>query len=590
MLARFSNFIGRLGFKKPSESKDSAVNKPNTLNESFPYRDLKSSQHEIRLVIIQPAPTSNEPIIARLSHVTLGDRPLYEALSYTWGSPSDPATITLDDHDFRVTQSLHSALLHFRLPNAPRTIWIDAICINQLSIRERNAQVQIMREIYQRAAKTLIWIGPAFENSDALMDFMAEEDELQRLAGLSEDAEAADWAAADVCRKMKDPDMMGVWKALQKLCEQFYWTRMWIVQEAAFGGDPQVYVGAKCASFWNGLVRVLSSLGAELELEDPGAASWINFPWTILLTRNQALSIGGLRKDLDIPKDAIWLLNSLLRFRSSNATDPKDKVFALLGFLDEKQSKSRYQKFFSIDYAADVRDIYLGVFLYCASQGRQAQTESEASGVGNTTLSMSFGVTADGTVVEDWGSDNNWGDEPHSRAHGPLNILTAAGLGQRLSDSSPSWLPDWGKNPGGRLSIDELSGHRFTVSKQLKPSFKFLRGKTVLRVSGIRLQGIQHLGSSVAIHSTPVEFTQKVASWLELARAKPSSVNPFNEQAFWRTLVLESYLDRNFIDAPEQWHHMKINVLKKAAEDSMNPGTQPVNDSNTLASEMFLML
>jgi hypothetical protein len=464
-------------------------------------------------------------------------------------------------------------------------MWMDAISINQMSIPERNAQVRIMREIYQLAARTVIWIGPAFEDSDALMDFMAEEEEQNehRLTELSGDA--ADWAAASICRKMKDPDTMRVWKVLQWLCEQDYWTRMWIVQESAFGCDPRVYVGTKSTSLWSGLILVLGSLSAELELENPGAASWIDFPWASLLTRNQALAIARLRKDLDAPKDAISLLNLLLLFRSSNATDPKDKVFALLGFLDEKQA--RYQKFFSVDYAASVQDIYLGVTLYCASQGRQAKPESEFAGSGNTFFSTSFGITDDGRVIEDWGSDN-WGGVPHSRAHGPLNILAAGGLSQRLSDDSPSWLPNWCNDPG-RLSIDELSGDRFTVSQKLEPSFKLLRGRTVLRMSGIPSRRIQHLGLSAGIHPSPVELAQTVASWLELARAEPSASNPLNEKFFWRTLVFESYIDRNFSSEPDQWQNMKIDMLRKAAEGSMKPCTQTV-DSDTLASEMLLML
>jgi Heterokaryon incompatibility protein (HET) len=585
MPAQISTFFSRLGFKRPSKSKASAVNKPNTVNEFFPYRDLKS-KYEIRLVTINPASARNDPIVAQLNHVILEDRPRYEALSYTWGSLVRPETITLNGHDFRVTQNLDAALHDLRLPDEPRTIWIDAISINQMLIPERNAQVLIMREIYQRAASTLIWIGPAFEDSDALMDFMAEEDKQNehRLAELS--GSAADWAAASIYRKMKDPDTIHIWKALQQLCAQVYWTRMWIVQEAAIGCDARVYVGTKSASFWGGLILVLGSVSAELELEDPGVVSWIDFPWASLFEHNQALTIGRLRKDLDTPKDAMSFLNLLLAFRSSQATDPRDKVFALLGFLDVKQS--RYQKkFFSVDYDASVRDIYLGVFLYCVSRGRQAKPESEFAGSGNTFFSASFAVDSDGRSIEDRGSDN-WGGVPHSRAHGPLNILAAAGLSQRHSDDSPSWLPDWEKDPG-RLSIDQLSGDRFTVSQKLEPSFKLLRGGTVLRVSGFPFRGIQHRGSSVGIHSSPVELAQTIASWLELARANPSAFNPFNEKYFWKTLVFESYINRNFFDEPEQWQNMKIDILRKAAEDSMLPGKQTV-DPSTLASEMLFML
>jgi hypothetical protein len=81
MSARISTFFGRLGFKNTSESKASAVTKPNTINEFFLYRDLKS-KYEICLVIINPTSASNDPIIALLDHIILEDRPRYKALSY----------------------------------------------------------------------------------------------------------------------------------------------------------------------------------------------------------------------------------------------------------------------------------------------------------------------------------------------------------------------------------------------------------------------------------------------------------------------------------------------------------------------------
>ena len=38
-------------------------------------------------------------------------------------------------------------------------IWIDALCIDQENISERNAQVSIMDQIYQRAGYVLVWLG-----------------------------------------------------------------------------------------------------------------------------------------------------------------------------------------------------------------------------------------------------------------------------------------------------------------------------------------------------------------------------------------------------------------------------------------------
>lgn len=58
----------------------------------------------------------------------------------------------------RVALSLEAALRHLRLLN-PRTMWIDAICINQLNIKERGSQVGCMRDIYRQSVMTVIWLG-----------------------------------------------------------------------------------------------------------------------------------------------------------------------------------------------------------------------------------------------------------------------------------------------------------------------------------------------------------------------------------------------------------------------------------------------
>lgn len=60
---------------------------------------------------------------------------------------------------FLVTASLYEALSYLRYPDRTRTLWIDAVCINQDDIEERAAQVAIMRLIYTQADRVIIWLG-----------------------------------------------------------------------------------------------------------------------------------------------------------------------------------------------------------------------------------------------------------------------------------------------------------------------------------------------------------------------------------------------------------------------------------------------
>ena len=72
-----------------------------------------------------------------------GAAPEYEALSYAWGS-HDPVDILVQASEssfctLPVTQNLAEALHHLRHEDKPHVLWIDAICVNQQDMDERNS-------------------------------------------------------------------------------------------------------------------------------------------------------------------------------------------------------------------------------------------------------------------------------------------------------------------------------------------------------------------------------------------------------------------------------------------------------------------
>lgn len=58
-----------------------------------------------------------------------------------------------------VTPNLDLALRHLRLTSQRRTLWIDALCINQEDEDEKMAQIQRMGLIYANASAVVIWLG-----------------------------------------------------------------------------------------------------------------------------------------------------------------------------------------------------------------------------------------------------------------------------------------------------------------------------------------------------------------------------------------------------------------------------------------------
>lgn len=120
---------------------------------TFKYKLLNIKRNEIRLLKLE-SPREPGEIRGRLLSVSLDDHPKYEALSYTWGNLNEPQKIILDGDSFVVTDNLMAALqqLSQRRGASASLIWIDAICINQLSISERNEQyvLSVLKVIVSR--------------------------------------------------------------------------------------------------------------------------------------------------------------------------------------------------------------------------------------------------------------------------------------------------------------------------------------------------------------------------------------------------------------------------------------------------------
>ncbi|KAL1637301.1 hypothetical protein SLS58_009392 [Diplodia intermedia] len=85
--------------------------------------------------------------------------PSYEAISYVWGCPDLREPVRCNDTTISITRNLADALRRFRSPTDGRVVWADGICINQADDREKGHQVRLMRMIYKRAARVLVWLG-----------------------------------------------------------------------------------------------------------------------------------------------------------------------------------------------------------------------------------------------------------------------------------------------------------------------------------------------------------------------------------------------------------------------------------------------
>lgn len=180
------------------------------LNQPYPNLPLRGQQ--IRLISLSPARRFNAPVHCQIFRVQLSESsiPPYEALSYVWGSFSD-ATISMNNMNcYTVTDNLTAALRHLRGRKKPRLLWIDAICIDQNNLDERNCQVGMMRDIYARADRVIVWLGHPSQDMQG---------EMTRASGLVESLTMHRYHA--------------------------WWRRMWTLQEVAGNQNRIVYYGKR---------------------------------------------------------------------------------------------------------------------------------------------------------------------------------------------------------------------------------------------------------------------------------------------------------------------------------------------------------
>jgi hypothetical protein len=281
------------------------------------YAPLDPLKTQIRLVTLQPASSRKDVVRCDLSINSLDDpgrSPVYEALSYEWGFLKSASFIVLGGRRTQVRENLYQALIHLRHPENARTLWVDALCINQDDVNERSCQVQLMGRIFARAMKVLAWLGLDDEFTGIAMDLLLRAGS-QHFAG-------------DL-RKLVDSDRpeysLKHWAAFQHLCSMPYWDRLWISQEIALAREIEIHCGNFEIS-WNYLARTIKRLKSPILKATLSAFAREPLLQTMPVGLEEAQQVrdaGGGR--------STQLCNLCHITHNALCSDPRDKVYGLLG-------------------------------------------------------------------------------------------------------------------------------------------------------------------------------------------------------------------------------------------------------------------
>ncbi|KAH7163793.1 heterokaryon incompatibility protein-domain-containing protein [Fusarium sp. MPI-SDFR-AT-0072] len=312
-------------YATPQRVDDSVPSSPLGVTSSADVYQPLSSSSSFRLLELLPSSNRTEPLVGRLVDSDITFQPNYEALSYVWGIITPVRYINLGDQDISITPNLHSALIHLRSPDTIRTLWVDALCINQSVHGERNQQVRIMGDIYKSARQVVVWLGDAADDSHLVFQHVNDE------------------SIPDSFHNDSTPpeDKRRAWSALVK---RPWFFRTWVIQEIALAKRAVMMCGEESTLWRNvdvgwkpdfssgakGLSR--SSRGNEydhpIEGFDPDSHIW------------------SLRL-LGVGSDPI----SILRYsRVCQTTEIRDKIYGILGLFEPG--------FIPVDYDLPVENIF----------------------------------------------------------------------------------------------------------------------------------------------------------------------------------------------------------------------------------------
>lgn len=98
--------------------------------------------------------------------------PPFNALSYHWGPPDSRKYIFCDGKKLAVMENCEAALRRLRNSFSGRHLWVDAICIDQRNMTEKNHQLRMMGYIYSAAKEVIVWLGPGTPESDVAWRYM----------------------------------------------------------------------------------------------------------------------------------------------------------------------------------------------------------------------------------------------------------------------------------------------------------------------------------------------------------------------------------------------------------------------------------
>jgi serine/threonine protein kinase len=278
------------------------------------YEPLVTDHCEIRLLRLLPS--NGDTLSCILEVASLDLSPAYEALSYTWGDPCDVVQILLNGKFFSITRNLHRALQAIQCRLHDKLLWVDAICINQTNVQERNSQVVIMNRIYRQAENVMVWLD------------VETNDDYREMRGHVKKMRRSRWCWRCMNEENCDEFLHDQhWSHVKQALSSRWWSRIWVVQEIALARHATIQCGDRAIPWENFAMNAKKLLRYHINSH----SSLIKSEYTIddIVERLDMLNL--VERLAKLQDEEIDLLELLRRTWHHVCTDPRDRIFAILG-------------------------------------------------------------------------------------------------------------------------------------------------------------------------------------------------------------------------------------------------------------------
>ena len=449
-------------------------------------RLLKASRDDNSL----PAELRCEYLLAPLDKLPV----TYTAISYVWGDPTAVSQIICDDGGYlSLTTSATDILNAIVDARAPGYFWIDQLCINQEDKREKADQVRMMGEIFASANNVIAWLGQPTADSNMAIDFAVTLfNTMKKLA-----SRGIVITALSLCQNTGCEHPSSKWLALRKFLKRPWFERLWIVQEIIMASGEMILLCGNSSIAWDILAEVvviietngLSRLIRQSidEGVDPVAPAGLLNTACVHAVKNM--------RSLQQPIGLQFALIYCLRFK---ATDPRDKIFALLGLATDAGNPVLHP-----NYEAPVREIF--------------------------TESSRYMMIANKS----------------------LRILHIAGIGwSRQIVDLPSWVPDWSAPQRVTIFGDMADNAGYRASASLPTRIKIRPGPDTLTLEAIFIDTMNVCLPQPDItlswrltEAGSEEYRHAMVSWVDQLRAAVDASahyaqeNYDREDVLWRALL-----------------------------------------------------